>query len=267
MLSVRTGDPGAFELAIRSDAGGRPPEASQIERYQCAGGGGRTIAGHNVRAKPQLVFIHPNGVAEQYFRRREMQDAALRRVTQSGSFEWPWSASTGIAIIVGASGGGGGGGGALCLEGLNLFGAGGGGGGGGGGATTLKTGEQTYQAFGGGGGDGGGGGGLDDGQPVNGNNGKGCRHGDGGSGGRGAVASPAADRLVSNGGDGGKGFPGETRVVELHGLSKGDRLEVEIGQRGRGGGGGKGFETGGSGSEGADGSVIFVPLEGKGELG
>ena len=242
MLSVRTGDPGAFELAIRSDAGGRPPEASQIERYQCAGGGGRTIAGHNVRAKPQLVFIHPNGVAEQYFRRREMQDAALRRVTQSGPFEWPWSASTGMAIIVAASGGGGG-------------------------ATTLKTGEQTYQAFGGGGGDGGGGGGLDDGQPVNGNNGKGCRHGDGGSGGRGAVASPAADRLVSNGGDGGKGFPGETRVVELHGLSKGDRLEVEIGQRGRGGGGGKGFETGGSGSKGADGSVIFVPLEGKGELG
>ena len=55
-----------------------------------------------------------------------MRDAALHRITESGNFEWPWAAPTGLAIIAGAAGDSGGGG-AFCLEGLNLFGAGGGG--------------------------------------------------------------------------------------------------------------------------------------------
>ena len=54
-----------------------------------------------------------------------MRDVALRRISESVSFEWPWAAPTGLAIISGAAGGGGG---AFCMEGLNLFGAGGGGG-------------------------------------------------------------------------------------------------------------------------------------------
>ena len=83
-----------------------------------------------------------------------MQDGALGRVSPSGIFEWPWATPAGLAIITGASGGGGG---ALCLEGLNLFGAGGSGGGSGGGGTTLKVGEKTHRAHGGNGGDGGGG--------------------------------------------------------------------------------------------------------------
>ena len=58
-----------------------------------------------------------------------MMEAGLRRVTDSGTFTWPWSASRGLAVISGAAGGGGGGGGAFCMQGLNLHGAGGGGGG------------------------------------------------------------------------------------------------------------------------------------------
>lgn len=189
-----------------------------------------------------------------------MQDAALLRVTESGSVEWPWATPTGLAIIVGAAGGGGGGGGACCLEGLNLFGAGGGGGGGGGGTTTLKAGGRSYRAAGGGGGDGGGGGGLADGRSVDGQNGRGCHYGSGGDGGRGAVVPPAENRLTSNGGDGGKGFPGETLIVELRGLSKGEPLEVEIGRGGDGGSGGEGYKEGYAGALGTGGFVLFVPL-------
>jgi len=189
-----------------------------------------------------------------------MRDAALHRITESGNFEWPWAAPTGLAIITGATGGGGGGGGAFCLEGLNLFGAGGGGGGEGGKATTLQVGEQSYRAAGGNGGDGGAGGGLDDGRPVNGINGKGCHYGLGGDGGAGAVAPPAEGRLVSNGGNGGKGFPGETLLVELQGLSRGDEIKIEVGRGGGGGGGGRGYGTGSTGAIGADGFVVFVPL-------
>ena len=189
-----------------------------------------------------------------------MRDATLYRITESGNFKWPWAAPTGLAIITGAAGGGGGGGGAFCLEGLNIFGAGGGGGGGGGEATTLQAGEIRYRAAGGDGGDGGDGGGLDDGQPVNGINGKGCHYGLGGDGGTGAVAPSAEGRLVSNGGKGGKGFPGETLLVELHALSKGDEIKIEVGRGGDGGGGGKGYGKGSTGAVGADGFVVFVPL-------
>ena len=188
-----------------------------------------------------------------------MRDAALHRITESGNFEWPWAAPTGLAIITGAAGGGGGGG-AFCLEGLNLFGAGGGGGGGRGGATTLQAGEESYRAAGGNGGNGGAGGGLDDGHPVNGINGKGCHYGLGGDGGAGAVAPPAEGRLVSNGGNGGKGFPGETLLVELQGLSKGDEIKIEVGRAGGGGGGGKGYGKGSTGAIGADEFVVFVLL-------
>ena len=37
-----------------------------------------------------------------------MRDLALRRISDSESFEWPWAAPTGLAIIAGAAGGGGG---------------------------------------------------------------------------------------------------------------------------------------------------------------
>ena len=189
-----------------------------------------------------------------------MRDARLHRITESGYFEWPWAASSGLAIIAGAAGGGGGGGGAFCLEGLNLFGAGGGGGGGGGGTTTLKAGEESYRAVGGNGGDGGGGGGLEDGHPVHGTDGKGCHYGLGGDGGAKAVVRPAEGRLVSDGGEGGKGFPGETLLVELQGLSKGDEMKIEVGRGGGGGGGGEGYKQGGKGAVGANGFVVFVPL-------
>ena len=189
-----------------------------------------------------------------------MTGARLRRINESGTFEWPWTASSGLAILTGAAGGGGGGGGALCWEALNLFGGGGGGGGGGGHATTLKIGEQVHRAAGGDGGDGGGGGGLDNGRPVSGKNGRGCNHGAGGDGGRGALAAPDERRIVANGGDGGKGFPGETAIAELHGLSKGDRFEIEVGSGGTGGRGGEGYENGGAGAVGSGGFVLVVPL-------
>ena len=192
-----------------------------------------------------------------------MRDTVSRRVTESGNFAWPWATPHGLAIVVGAAGGGGGGGGALCLEGLNLFGAAGGGGGGGGAATTVRAGEEIHKAAGGNGGDGGCGGGLVDGKPVKGKNGEGCHYGAGGEGGRGAVAPRDEGRIVSNGGDGGKGFPGETRIVELHGLSKGDRFEIEVGQGGEGGGGGAGYKQGDAGDGGDGGSVLFVPLSAK----
>jgi hypothetical protein len=71
---------------------------------------------------------------------------------------------------------------------------------------------------------------------------------------------PSDGRIASNGGDGGRGFPGETLVVSLGGLSIGDRFEIVIGQGGDGGRGGEGFETGKVGSGGADGWVVLVPL-------
>ena len=71
---------------------------------------------------------------------------------------------------------------------------------------------------------------------------------------------PVDGRLVSNGGDGGKGFSGETLIVELSDLSVGDRFEINIGSGGAGGGGGKGYEAAAAGVAGANGFVLFVPL-------
>lgn len=189
-----------------------------------------------------------------------MQATGHRRVVKSGIFEWPWTESHGLMLIAGAAGGGGGGGGAFCLEGLNLFGAGGGGGGGGGGPTSVELGETTYKAAGGNGGAGGGGGGLHEGKPVKGMHGKGCHYGDGGDGGDGAGVPPTDGRLTSDGGKGGKGFPGETRIVELTDLSVGDHFEIKVGRGGGGGGGGKGYKNGDEGIAGAGGFVLFVPV-------
>ena len=71
-------------------------------------------------------------------------------------------------------------------------------------------------------------------------------------------ASPG--RTVSDGGNGGKGYPGETLVVELEDLSLGDTFHVTVGGGGGGGGGGEGYENGGIGAKGINGSVIFVPI-------
>ena len=186
--------------------------------------------------------------------------AGLRRITESGTFVWPWSAARGVAVISGAAGGGGGGGGAFCMQGLNLHGAAGGGGGGGGAATTLQIGQRLYVASGGNGGGGGSGGGITgDGKPLNGNNGQGCNFGRS-DGGKGATLDKTDDRVVANGGDGGRGYPGETIIVELSELSAGDVFEIAIGQAGGGGGGGPGFENGCDGSGGIDGDVLFVPV-------
>ena len=123
----------------------------------------------------------------------------------------------------------------------------------------MKIGETTYQAAGGNGG-GGGGGSFIDGKPTKGTDGAGCRYGDGGDGGPGAVVSPRPGRTVSHGGNGGRGFPGETRVVELADLSLGDTFQITVGGGGGGGRGGEGYENGGKGHQGIDGSVLFVPI-------
>ena len=183
-----------------------------------------------------------------------MVNSGFCRVVESGEFIWPWTQPSGLLVICGAAGGGGGGGGAFCLEDLNLYGARGGHGGEGGDITSVQRGNTLFQASGGNGG------GLREGKPVEGKRGKGYLYGDGGDGGRGAIVPPAAGRLASWGGDGGKGFPGETKIVELTNLAAGDRFEITIGTGGVGGGGGKGFQTGDAGVAGADGSVLFVPL-------
>ena len=189
-----------------------------------------------------------------------MQKKGFSRIVESGVFVWPWKEPQGLLVLSGAAGGGDGGGGAFCLEGLNLYGAGGGGGGGGGEETHVTHGSAHYKAAGGDGGVGGDGGGLHEGKPVEGQHGRGCHYGDGGRGGQGAVVPPVDGRLASNGGNGGKGFPGETRIVELADLTVGDRFEIKIGRGGGGGGGGQGFAAGDGGVTGADGFVLFVPV-------
>lgn len=189
-----------------------------------------------------------------------MSASSFSRIVESGVFEWPWKTPHGLLVVCGAAGGGGGGGGAFCMEGLNIFGAGGGGGGGGGEATSVDFGQTAWRAGGGNGGGGGGGGGLYEGKPAAGACGVGCSHGNGGGGGEGGMAQPADGRLVSSGGEGGKGFPGETLIVELADLSVGDRFELSIGEGGGGGGGGQGYENGAAGGEGANGFVLFVAL-------
>ena len=71
---------------------------------------------------------------------------------------------------------------------------------------------------------------------------------------------PSRERIVSNGGDGGKGFPGETLFVELADLSVGDSFQITVGEGGGGGSGGEGYEIGGDGGKGIGGSVIFIPI-------
>ena len=185
---------------------------------------------------------------------------SLARVEESGEFVWPWRATRGLAVISGAHGGGGGGG-ALCLEGLNVYGAGGGEGGEGGEATLLEVGDRRFVALGGNGGGGGGGGGLLNGEPVTGKTGAGCVFGEsaGGTGGR---AARASGRTTADGGDGGAGFPGEAVLAEIEGLALGETLSIRLGAGGAGGEGGEGFERGNAGTQGSRGYVLLVPLLG-----
>ena len=192
--------------------------------------------------------------------RRGMSRMGFVRLAESGPFEWPWTSKHGLLVIRGAAGGGGGGGGGFCLEGLNLHGSDGGEGGGGGGPTSVVHEQGTYRAAGGGGGDGGNGGGIPEGRPEAGKPGRGCRHGDGGEGGRGGDVPPADGRIAANGGDGGRGFPGETVMVPLKDLSMGDHFEIEVGRGGVGGLGGEGFNNGTTGIDGPGGWVVFVSL-------
>ncbi|MYB34004.1 MAG: hypothetical protein F4X92_02545, partial [Gammaproteobacteria bacterium] len=67
-------------------------------------------------------------------------------------------------------------------------------------------------------GGGGGGGGIDQGNPVPGIHGWGCKHGDGGNGGQGGNILSGEGQIASIGGNGGKGFPGETLIFELSSL-------------------------------------------------
>ncbi|MCY4226761.1 MAG: hypothetical protein OXF20_03520 [Gammaproteobacteria bacterium] len=96
--------------------------------------------------------------------------------------------------------------------------------------------QQTWEASDGNGGSGGGGGRIDQGNPVSGIHGQGCKHGDGGNGGQGGKMPPKEGQIASIGGNGGKGFPGETLIFELGSLSIGDHFEITIGNGGKGGG-------------------------------
>ena len=71
---------------------------------------------------------------------------------------------------------------------------------------------------------------------------------------------PGPDRTVSDGGAGGRAFPGQTRVVELENLSVGDTFEITVGEGGGGGGGGEGCEQGGTGAKGPGGSALSIPI-------
>lgn len=187
-------------------------------------------------------------------------DVLQQRIVESGTFKWPWQTPHGLAIISGAAGGGGGGGGAVCIEGLNIFGATGGDGGGGGDPTTLTIRERAFVAAGGNGGHGGDSGSITDGEPQEAQNGWGCQFGPGGDGGSGTNVARVEGRIVSDGGDGGKGYPGETKVVELFDMSYGDEILVGIGNSGNGGAGGPGFEQGRKGDVGETGWVLLVPI-------
>jgi len=95
--------------------------------------------------------------------------------------------------------------------------------------------QQTWEASDGNGGSGGGGGRIDQGNPVSGIHGQGCKHGDGGNGGQGGKMPPKEGQIASIGGNGGKGFPSETLIFELGSLSIGDHFEITIGNGGKGG--------------------------------
>ena len=72
------------------------------------------------------------------------------------------------------------------------------------------------------------------------------------------MVAPSPKQTASNGGNGGRGFPGETLVVELTGLSVGDAIQISVG--GGGGGGGMGYERGQEGANGLAGSVLLIPI-------
>ncbi len=186
----------------------------------------------------------------------------MLQIVESGAVEWPWRATRALLIISGAAGGGGGGGGAFCMQGLNLHGGGGGRGGGGGGPTRVEVRGNPYCTSGGGGGAGGGGGGVMNGKPIRGKDGGGCHFGEiaGGRGARIGTEVQDSDAITADGGDGGRGFPGETIVEEITDLSVGDSFEITIGQGGRGGIGGKGFLDGQDGCDGHNGRVLLVPI-------
>ena len=183
-----------------------------------------------------------------------------QRVVSSGTVKWPWHTPHGLLVMSGGAGGGGGGGGAVCIEGLNIYGASGGNGGDGGNATDLTIRGRSYRAAGGNGGHGGDSGSIVNGNPHVVSSGLGCHFGPGGDGGKGTAVVHREGRLVSDGGDGGKGFPGEMRIVEVTDLRYGDDLDVEIGTGGLGGNGGQGFENGRNGTPGGDGFVLLVPI-------
>ena len=189
-----------------------------------------------------------------------------RRIVRSGTVKWSWHTPYGLAVISGGAGGGGGGGGAVCIEGLNIYGASGGNGGDGGNATGLTIRGRSYRAAGGNGGYGGDSGSILNGEPQVVSPGSGCHFGLGGDGGEGTAVARREGRLVSDGGDGGKGFPGEIEIVEFADLRYGDDLDVEIGTGGLGGDAGQGFENGRSGTSGGDGFVLLVPIFEAGEV-
>ena len=189
-----------------------------------------------------------------------MTEPRFVRIEESVVFNWIWPGTSGLLVISGGCGGGGGGGGAFCLEGLNFYGALGGQGGEGGEPTLVKRSGELFLSAGGNGGAGGSAGGLKEGIPVNGEPGRGCHYGNSGDGGNGATHPKEDGRIVSSGGDGGKGFPGEVQVFEIHDVSLDEQFEITVGKGGKGGSGGIGFEDGSAGNDGMNGFVLFVPL-------
>ena len=193
-----------------------------------------------------------------------MKETGVRKIVESGNFEWAWETARGLLIISGADGGGGGGGGAFSMQELNLCVGEGGEGGVGGGPTTVEVGGRTHGASGGAGGGGGGGAGINNGKPARGKDGAGCHYGDihGGLGARGSGEDQDSGKILAEGGNGGRGFPGETRIVELDDLTVGADFKVDIGQGGRGGRGAPGYVEGKDGSDGNNGCVVLVPIFG-----
>ena len=190
-----------------------------------------------------------------------MSEEGLKRIAESGTYTWPWSTPFGLLIITGGSGGGGGGGGAFCIKGLNTYGGAGGKGGIGGKLTRVIIKPMIYMASGGNGGNGGSGGGIINGQPSAGAHGKGCLHGPGSEGGLGGQVTPdAALSIFSNGGNGGRGFPGQTLITDVENLLVGTVLDVVIGEGGPGGMGGDGYKKGSDGDLGPRGHVVMVPI-------
>lgn len=193
-----------------------------------------------------------------------MKEAGIQKIVESGNFEWAWKTARGLLVITGAAGGGGGGGGAFYMQESDLCVGEGGEGGEGGGPTTVEVGGRTHGASGGAGGGGGGGAGIKNGKPARGKDGVGCHYGDihGGLGANGSGEDHGSNKILAEGGSGGRGFPGETRVVELDNLTIDTDFKVSIGQGGSGGRGAAGYVQGKHGSDGNNGYVVLVPIFG-----